>query len=344
MGFDGLPFIIGWELTLACNLCCRHCGSSAGLPRDHELTPDEALYLCSQFPQLLVQEVDFTGGEPLLRRDWPIIAADLGKRGIKTKIITNGILLNADSILTMKDVGIAGVGVSLDGLETTHDRIRGRKGLFRIVRTAIEQLLKADMSVVVITTVTELNINELPSMSDCLKSMGVASWQIQPIFPYGRGCESAELLLSDKGYMQLGNLVRSWTIPSQKNSLEVLACDSFGYFTDLDTREPAWHGCPAGLLSCGITSDGKVKGCLSLPDEAIEGDLRRHDLWELWFHPDAFAYTRKFSPKVVGQFCQSCDRVSQCRGGCSAMSYGTTGLFHNDPYCFLGIECRTSLV
>lgn len=35
-----------WEFTLACNLNCIHCGSSAGSRRTDELTTDEAVALC----------------------------------------------------------------------------------------------------------------------------------------------------------------------------------------------------------------------------------------------------------------------------------------------------------
>ena len=68
MGFEGFPFIVGWELTLACNLQCSHCASSAGVARQNEMELDEALAICAQFPALLVKEVDFTGGNPCLAR------------------------------------------------------------------------------------------------------------------------------------------------------------------------------------------------------------------------------------------------------------------------------------
>jgi len=116
--------------------------------------------------------------------------------------------------------------------------------------------------------------------------------------------------------------------------MKILPGDSYGYYTNLDTRIPPWRGCPAGLFSCGITSDGKIKGCLSLPDELTEGDLRRDDLWDIWFHPDSFAYTRRFTTESLGPHCVACTKAEQCQGGCSAMSYGSTGRFHNDPYCF----------
>jgi radical SAM protein with 4Fe4S-binding SPASM domain len=91
-------------------------------------------------------------------------------------------------------------------------------------------------------------------------------------------------------------------------------------------------------LTCGITSDGKIKGCLSMPGELTEGDLRERDLWDIWFHPDAFAYNRHFVESELGPHCQGCARGEECMGGCSSMSYGSTGRFHDDPFCFYGIQ------
>jgi radical SAM protein with 4Fe4S-binding SPASM domain len=342
VGFEGFPFVVGWELTLACNLRCRHCGSSAALPRPNELTFEESVAICDQFPALLVQEVNFTGGEPLLRSDWSKIAIHLGKLGITTKILTNGLTLGPEKVAQMKDAGIAAVGVSLDGLEATHDYIRGEKGLFRLVLAGIGQAISAGLPLTVLTVVNALNLLELPSLFELLQSVGVSRWQIQPIFPLGRAHEAAELELTQQAYMQLGTFVQHWRPKAEEVGMELLPGDSFGYFTELDTREPPWRGCPGGRVACGITSDGKIKGCLSLPDELIEGDLRQDDLWNIWFHPDSFAYTRQFSIDNLGTACHFCEKADQCHGGCSAMSYGSTGSFHNDPYCFYGIRKRIS--
>lgn len=342
MGFEGFPFIIGWELTLACNLRCRHCGSSAGISRDNELTTEEALALCDQFPALLVQEVNFTGGEPLLRPDWPLITNRLAAHEIRTKILTNGLSLSPDTIRQMVDAGIAGVGVSLDGLEKTHDYIRGYDGLFQKIMSGLASLIEAGMPVTVITTVNGLNCGELPELMSLLKQIGVRQWQIQPIFPTGRSKDARELLLTEEEYLALGLFYQRFGSEMGTEGLEILPGDSFGYFTDLDNREPPWRGCPAGLYSCGITSDGLIKGCLSLPDEVVEGDLRKHDLWDIWFHRDSFRYTRQFSADALGHNCKSCRMAEQCKGGCSAMSYESTGFFRNDPFCFLAITERAN--
>jgi radical SAM protein with 4Fe4S-binding SPASM domain len=343
VGFEDFPLIIGWELTLRCNLRCQHCGSSAASARVNELTLEESLSICDQLPALLVQEVDFTGGEPLLRPDWTKIASHLTKLGVSTKILTNGLTLGPDTIARMKDAGVSGAGVSLDGLETNHDNLRCHKGLFRQAVSGIELALSANLAVVIITTVNAQNINELPSLFEFLLSIGICQWQIQPIFPFGRSLLAEDLLLTEQAYMQLGDFFRVCGAKSNAAGLQILPGDSFGYFTELDTRDPAWRGCPAGLYSCGITSDGKIKGCLSLPDEIIEGDLRHDDLWDIWFHPASFSYTRHFVGNQLGPSCHDCVKALQCQGGCSAMSYGNTRKFHNDPFCFYGIKNRSAV-
>lgn len=342
MSFESFPYIIGWELTLACNLRCRHCGSSAALPRANELTLSESLAICDQFPDLLVQEVNFTGGEPLLRPDWPRIVSYLEKIDIKAKILTNGLDVKSDALYQMRDAGIAGVGISLDGIKATHENIRGRINHFDNVIICIEKVLEVGLPLTIITTVNALNVDELPLIFELLRSSGVNKWQVQPIFPLGRAKKLAGLTLSEQEYMKLGSFIKNWWSRSEDADMEMLPGDSFGYFTEFDVRQPPWRGCPAGLVSCGITSDGRIKGCLSLPDDLIEGDLRENDLWDIWFNQDSFPYTRQFSIDKLGPFCQHCDRAEQCKGGCSAMSYGSTGKLNNDPYCFYSISRRNA--
>lgn len=338
MSFEGFPLIVGWELTLRCNLRCNHCGSSAGSPRLNELTTEEALKLCDQFPELLVQEVDLTGGEPLLRKDWAKIALHLRDLGIATNVLTNGLDLGLNTVSRMKDVGIACVGISLDGLEETHDRIRGFPGSFERVLKSIQMILKTDMPLNVITTVNSLNVHELPDIFQLLRSLGIEYWRVQPLIPIGRVKTSGELKIGEEVISELGNFILDWSHEAEKGSMQIIRSDGLEYIGESGAQERPWRGCPAGWSACGITSDGRVKGCLSMPDELYEGDLRKNDLWDIWFHPDSFSYTRSFSPDQLGQNCRSCDKAEDCRGGCSSSSYANTGIFHNDPYCFYRIS------
>jgi len=324
--FDGLPLIIGWELTLACDLRCSHCGSSAGLPRKDELTTRECLEICDQFPELLVQEVDFTGGEPLLRRDWAEIALHLKDLGISTNILTNGLDLDRETVLAMKEAGIGAVGISLDGLEQTHDRIRCREGSYRSVIRSLGLFDEVGLEYNVITTVNSLNIQELVPLYSVLRSVGARCWRLQPLIPSGRALASADLRMMDEWIVALGDFFRRW---KSRSGMQLIYSHGLEYVDDTP-----WRGCPAGKITCGITSDGKIKGCLSLPDSLVEGDLRQRDLWDIWFDPGAFSYTRAATDRTLGENCISCDKGQECRGGCSSGSWAGTGQFHNDPFCF----------
>lgn len=333
MPFEGFPFIIGWELTLTCNLRCAHCGSSAGHPRPNELTTAEALALCEQFPALLVQEVDFTGGEPLLRPDWPVIAGRLIELGIATNVLTNGMVVDADTVARMKDAGISGVGISLDGLELTHDIVRCRKGSFAAVVEAIAAMQAAAMPFNVITTVHALNAGELPAMLALMRSLGVGSWRLQPLISAGRVRSHSELRIERATLYRLGQFIIEAKRSGRCGDVQIICSDGVEY-VDGDDGERPWRGCSAGIVSCGITSDGKVKGCLSMPDDIVDGDVRQETLWNIWFDPQAFAYTRGFDPSQLGDNCSACEMRVECKGGCSSSSYCETGRFHNEALCY----------
>jgi radical SAM protein with 4Fe4S-binding SPASM domain len=192
--------------------------------------------------------------------------------------------------------------------------------------------------VTVITTVTASNVGQLPALYALVQSLGVDTWQFQPIFPLGRASGCAELTLTEADYLQLGRFAADYgSLPTESKPM-LLPGDSFGYYTEFDQRRPTWGGCSAGLSLCGITSDGRVKGCLSMPDAFTEGDLRQRDLWDIWFDPNAFRYNRMFSSTDLGSNCRACALAERCRGGCSSMSYAYTGVFHNDPLCFSRIN------
>jgi radical SAM protein with 4Fe4S-binding SPASM domain len=333
MTFERFPFIVGWELTLACNLRCNHCASSAGIPRPFELTTKEALKICDQFPDLLVQQVCFTGGEPLLRPDWVDIAMYLRDMGIVTGMVTNGLLLNSDIIHNIKESEMRSISLSIDGLEDTHDIIRGRKGAFIQTIKGIKMLQESNLSPAIITTVNNRNIHELPQIYDFLKDIGVHLWRIQPMIPEGRGMKSGGLEMNACCFEQLIQFVKCRELESSENDVHLYYGDGLEIVNE-GCREKPWGGCVAGFSACGIKSDGKVIGCLAMTDDLVEGDLRKKDLWDIWFNPDSFAYNRHFSPNDLGQGCKSCDKAVECHGGCSVCSYSATGHFHDNPYCY----------
>ena len=120
-----------WELTLKCNLACGHCGSRAGEKRDNELSTEEALDLVRQFAEVGITEVTIEGGEAFLRPDWLTIARAITDHGMICSMVTGGYGLSRETARRMKAAGISSVTVSVDGLEATHNQIRGRERSFQ---------------------------------------------------------------------------------------------------------------------------------------------------------------------------------------------------------------------
>ncbi|MHB8763126.1 MAG: radical SAM protein, partial [Deferrisomatales bacterium] len=87
------PVNLTWEVTLACNLRCRHCLSASGATAEGELTTGEALGLVEELADAGVFQLNFGGGEPFLRPDFEAILDACHGRGLVTCVSTNGTLL-----------------------------------------------------------------------------------------------------------------------------------------------------------------------------------------------------------------------------------------------------------
>ena len=75
------PHTVVWEITLACNMRCIHCGSSASplTKRLDELSTQEALDVINQLQEIGVQRVVLSGGEPFLRKDWEALEKEVAR-------------------------------------------------------------------------------------------------------------------------------------------------------------------------------------------------------------------------------------------------------------------------
>src|SRR5919108_6418364 len=123
------PFLVALNLTKRCNLKCAHCyldaTTKAGGGSD-ELTTEECYRLIDQIAQvnpgcLLV----ITGGEPLTRPDILDIARHAVSLGFMVVFGTNGMLINDRMAKALVEIGVMGVGISIDSLDAAkHDAFR----------------------------------------------------------------------------------------------------------------------------------------------------------------------------------------------------------------------------
>jgi len=330
-----------WELTLNCNLRCIHCGSSAGAKREAELNSEEAIKLCEQLKETGCLSVALMGGEPFLRKDFWDIALKIRELNMELSVITNGTLFDKDTFSRLKALSPRAVAVSIDGADSeTHEFIRGVKGCYKKSWEFIEKALKEDLPLSVITTISKLNISNLPELSKQIAKRNIA-WQIQTA-----GAEGArfpkEYLLDMEEFYSVGVFIENLRRKYSVEEMPVIGAHDLGYnscYLKNVSLESKWNGCQAGISVIGIRSNGDILGCLSINDKRfVEGNIKERNLKEIWNNPGSFSYNRNFKMEDAGENCAGCGYLSSCRGGCSEMSWMKTGKLHNDLYCFYRIE------
>lgn len=152
------------SITDRCNLRCLYCMPSDGLEKlEHKdiLTYEEILRLARIAARLGVDKIRLTGGEPLVRKDFPHLLPELMSiTGLKdVSITTNGIYLK-EHLETIRSAGVKRINISLDSLK--RDRYRQITGFdgFDRVREAIFLARKMDFHPIKINMVVLKGIND----------------------------------------------------------------------------------------------------------------------------------------------------------------------------------------
>jgi radical SAM protein with 4Fe4S-binding SPASM domain len=331
------PIYVVWELTLKCDLACRHCGSRAGRPREEELNLDEARRVVEQLAEMGTREITFIGGEAYLYPQWLDVVRCAAEAGIQCSLTTGGRQFEASMARRAADAGLRIVSTSVDGLEAIHDVLRAVPGSFRAAMRSIEGVREAGMAVYANTQINQLNFGSLEALADLLLDAGVRGWQVQLTGPMGRAADRPEWLLQP--YQMLDLMPRLAAIAEKYTSRGafVHAANNLGYFGPYEKllRRTHWSGCAAGVYVLGIESNGDVKGCPSLPSAPyIGGNLRHQTLRSIWDETTELRFARDRDESELWGRCATCYYASVCRGGCSWTSHTLLGRRGNMPYCF----------
>ncbi|MBX3232455.1 MAG: radical SAM protein [Labilithrix sp.] len=335
------PVYAVWELTLACDLACRHCGSRAGRARPDELTTAEALDLADQIAELGVAEVTLIGGEAYLRDDFFDVVRRLRGHGVDVTMTSGGRGLTPAIIERAAAAGLQGASISLDGDEPIHDRLRGVAGSYRAAIAAMRALRERNLRVACNTQINRLSMSALPGILETVAELGVHSWQIQITVPMGRAADAPEMLLQPYDLLELFPLLASLKSRCGELGVRMWPANNIGYFGPYESalrgHRLASHGgsCSAGRGSLGVEANGAIKGCPSLPSEAwTGGNVRDARLVDIWERAAPLRYTRDRTVETaLWGFCRDCYYADECLAGCTWTSFVAFGRAGNNPYC-----------
>jgi len=334
------PIYAVWEITLACDLACRHCGSRGGKARPDELSTEEALDLVPQIVDLGVKEITLIGGETYLREDWLEIIQRLTRHDLICSMTTGGRGLTVERARAAAAAGLEGVSVSVDGIGTIHDRLRAASGSFDAAMTALANARAAGLRISANTQINQWNVHELSELLDLLLAHGVTAWQPQLTAAMGRAADEDDLLLQPWQMLDLipelarlkERCVRAGALFWPGNSIGY-----YGPYEDaLRGHLPGGHRgrCGAGITALGIEANGDIKGCPSLPtSEYVGGNVRDAPLRDIWQRAHALRFTRDQRPDDLSGFCKTFYYASECRAGCNFTAHVLLGKIGDNPLC-----------
>nr|AVH79587.1 radical SAM/SPASM domain-containing protein [Nostoc sp. PCC 9229] len=336
-----------WEITLKCNLACSHCGSRAGHERTKELSTEEALDLVKQMAEVGIKEVTLIGGEAFLRPDWLEIAKAINDAGMLCGMTTGGYGISLETAQKMKEAGIRTVSVSIDGLEATHDRLRGKKGSWKYAFKTMSHLREVGISFGCNTQINRLSAPEFPRIYECIRDAGARAWQIQLTVPMGNAADNADILLQPYELLDIYPMIARVAGRAYQEGVQLQAGNNIGYYGPYERllrgrgkehEFSFWQGCGAGLSTLGIEADGAIKGCPSLPTTAYTGgNIRERSLRDIIENTAELrlnlgAGTPEGTKHLWG-FCKTCEYAELCRGGCSWTAHVFFDKRGNNPYC-----------
>ena len=330
-----------WEITLACDLKCQHCGSRAGSRRPQELSTEECRDLIRQLARLGTREVTLIGGEAYLRRDWLEIIREIRAQGMDCTMQSGGLHLNEERIRAAANAGLQAAGVSIDGLAEVHDRLRGVKGSFDAALNALRLFKDYGLVSSVNTQITSLVIPQLRELMNLYIEAGASNWQIQLTVAMGRAADNPELLLQPFEILELMPLLAELYEEGTDRGLLIQPGNNIGYFGPYEhlwrgsgDDRIYWTSCNAGQNTLGIEADGTIKGCPSLPTTPYGGgNIRDKSLDDIWWQTDELSFTRNRTVNDLWGYCRSCYYADVCRAGCTWTTTVLFGRGGNNPYC-----------
>lgn len=344
---DRDPFVVFWEITLACALACRHCRAEAQ-PKRHplELTTEECFRVMDDLATFDRKPIlVLSGGDPFMRRDiFELVEYGVGV-GLTMSVSPSATaLLTRERLQRLVALGVSRISLSLDGSNATkHDSFRGVEGSFDRTLQAMSDAAEVALSFQVNTTVSRHSLRDIPAIHALVASSGAAVWDVFFLVPTGRA--QIKDVISPDEHEQLFHwlMEQSRTSPMQikttlamhyrrvqvQERIKEMSLDASTMIPD--AMKKLYRGVPSndgkGILF--ISHLGEIYPSGFLPISA--GNAKRDSVVDVYRNSELFRSLR--DPASLKGKCGRCPFNVIC-GGCRARAYGATGdPFAEEPFC-----------
>ena len=314
---------IYWELSNYCNLHCLHCFAHA-TNKIETIVPKQNLFdaidnLHNQHP---IPAIRFGGGEPFLVDYILELIQFCTKRKIDVDVTTNGLLLTPLFVDKLSHTGLHEITVSIDGLEDTHNQIRGKQ-TYQKSKEAIKRLLShVEFTVSVSFTVTRINYSEIRRFVEVFSSIGIRK------FYFFRYCGNNNRNIFDLELEHLLSAANDIIYLSSHYKDYKFIHEKAGFYTFLNTGLQYCEGCNFANGIITIDYKGNVVVCAAI--DKVIGNIYHEETDKLYQK----IKLEQSHIKAIPQECRQCQFQLSCHGGCKAASYlKSHNYYTKDPLC-----------
>lgn len=340
-------FSFQWHITDECDQRCKHCYifSENNCKKIDSMDWEQiqnTFYNCLDFCEMYNRSPYFyiTGGDPILHKDFWKLLNLLKSHNIPFTILGNPFHLNDEVCSKLKEYGCEKYQLSIDGMKKTHDWFR-KEGSFETTLQKIDCIKTAGIKSVIMTTVSGVNIDEIPYIIDT-----VVKYKAD-IFAFARYCPTSDekdtgieplryrqlLAECDKKFKEY-EAMGCKTYFNKKDHLWTLYQYEIGEFKIPVTAKEGmiYNGCNCGNCHLTILPNGDVFACRRVQNSKV-GNVFIDRLADLWIcQMEEYRNYTKFEK------CSKCELLAFCRG-CPAVASGKTGNFYSpDPQCWKEVQ------
>lgn len=320
-----VPQYIYWELSNFCNLRCKHCfaeasGDMSSIIDQHQIQAKlEEMYTYGTFA------VRFGGGEPLMVPYLFDLIKFCDSKHIAVDITTNGTLVSDDVLGKLQNAGLRELTISLDGLEETHDVIRGAGVFQRSLDSIRKALTHEGITTSVAFTVTALNYNQIESFVEEMVNAGVRKFYF---FRYCENSNSDYLLLSQRAIESVSKSI--YYVSKGYKNIKFIHEEFSFYAKRWCDNIQICEGCNflKGVMS--IDYCGNVVVCAAI--HKVLGNIFNDKVSDVYRN----IQIEQNSIRCVPTVCEKCNYHRECHGGCKSRSYHTDGTYRfRDDFCYI---------
>lgn len=358
--------IVVWNITRTCNLRCIHCYADSHAEKyPGELTWEQCCAVIDDLAAYGASALLLSGGEPLLHPRLPDILERATTKGLKVTISTNGTRITPDYARLFKQLGVAYVGISLDGIGEIHDQFRGVKGAFEGAIRGFRLCEDAGQKTGLRLTLTRNNVQSMEQILDFIEAQNIQRVCFYHLVPTGRGVDVASLK-PEEARAAMDMLIaraEAWHAGGQTRELLTVTQPADGIYLLLrqlregnplaaqTLRLLQWNGGGANSSGRGIANidtQGNIH-----PDQFWQGVTlgnvkteRFSTVWEAAHAPSAARLAElrgsddpaERQKKLTGR-CATCKHFHLCGGGFrTRAAFANSHWYGSDPGCYLTDE------